>query len=112
MGFRPLLGLGCRWLVKKSLAQQALIAFVASMIFIVLGMASVALRSGFEVPALWTDNALLAGTELPAPVDANGIFTSAGSFFGLCLGLVWIMSKGGYQASGPLWMRALLMSSA
>lgn len=95
------------WLVKKSFAQQALIAFVASMIFIVLGMASVALRSGFEVPALWTDNALLAGTELPAPVDPNGIFTSAGSFFGLCLGLAWIMSKGGYQASGPLWMRAL-----
>ncbi len=95
------------WLVKKSFAQQALIAFVVSMIFIVLGMASVSLRSGFEVPALWTDNALLAGTELPAPVDPNGIFTSAGSFFGLCLGLAWIRSKGGYQASGPLWMRAL-----
>lgn len=95
------------WLVKKSLMQQTLIAFVASMIFVALGMATVALRSGFQVPALWVDNALLAGTELPAPVDPNGIFTSAGSFFGLGFGLAWIMSMGGYQATGPVWMRAL-----
>ncbi|MBK8783156.1 MAG: hypothetical protein IPO22_15415 [Anaerolineales bacterium] len=58
------------------------------------------------MPALWIDNALLAGTELPAPVDPNGVFTSAGTVFGLGFGLAWIVSLGGYQATGPVWMRA------
>ncbi|MDP2778006.1 MAG: hypothetical protein Q8O48_10225, partial [Anaerolineales bacterium] len=47
------------------------------------------------------------GNVEPAPVDPNGIFTSAGTFFGLAFGLAWIVSLGGYQASGPVWMRAL-----
>lgn len=95
------------WIGKKSLTQQTIYAFVGSMIFVVLGMAVVSLRSGFQIPALWMDNALLAGTDLPAPVDPNGIYTSAGTFFGLGFGLAWIMSMGGYQANGPVWMRAL-----
>ncbi|MBI5822536.1 MAG: phosphatase PAP2 family protein [Chloroflexi bacterium] len=96
-----------QWIGKKSLTQQTIYAFVGSMSFVVLGMAVLSLRSGFQIPALWMDNALLAGTDLPAPVDPNGIYTSAGTFFGLGFGLAWIMSMGGYQANGPVWMRAL-----
>jgi hypothetical protein len=95
------------WVGKKSLIQQTVYAFIGSMIFVVLGMAVGSLRNGYQVPALWMDNALLAGTDLPAPVDPNGIYTSAGTFFGLGFGLAWIMSMGGYQANGPVWMRAL-----
>jgi len=34
-------------------------------------------------------------------------FTSAGTFFGMAVGLAWSNSRGGFQASGPVWMRAL-----
>jgi membrane-associated phospholipid phosphatase len=95
------------WLGEKSFKQQILIAFVISMIFVVSGLAVVSLRSDYQFPVSWMDNALLAGTEAPVPVDPNGIFTSAGTFFGLAFGLAWIVSLGGYQATGPLWMRAL-----
>ena len=95
------------WLAKQTFAQQTVVAFLVSMVFVALGMAVVSMRSGFQVPALWMDNALLAGDVMPAPVDPNGVFTSAGTVFGLGFGLAWIVSLGGYQAKGPVWMRSL-----
>ncbi len=95
------------WLVKKTPARQILIAFLVSMIFILIGFSTAAIRRDFQIPEQWISNALLAGTDLPAPVDPNGIFTSAGALFGLAIGAVWMMSNGGYQASGPVWMRAV-----
>jgi hypothetical protein len=77
------------------------------MLFIVLGFGATSLRSGFQVPQMWNDNARLAGAELPAPVNPNSTFTSAGTFFGLAVGAAWIMSLGGYQAAGPIQKRAL-----
>jgi spore maturation protein SpmA len=37
----------------------------------------------------------------------EAIITSAGSLFGLAAGAAWIVSRGGYQVSGPLEERAL-----
>ena len=95
------------WLANKTFAQQTLIAFLVSMVFIAMGWAVISLRSGYQLPVAWMENALRGGSVEPAPVDPNGIFTSAGTFFGLAFGLAWIVSLGGYQASGPVWMRAL-----
>lgn len=95
------------WLRTKTLYHQIFIAFIASMIFIVLGLGAAALRSNYQVPQDWINNALLAGTEQPNPVDRSGIFTSAGTFFGLAVGAAWILSIGGYQASGPIPKRVL-----
>jgi membrane-associated phospholipid phosphatase len=95
------------WLATKSFRQHVMITFITSLVLIVLSLLVSSLRSDFEVPTLWIDNALLAGAELPAPVDANNIFTSAGTLFGLGLGLAWIHTQGGYQADGPLMKRAL-----
>jgi membrane-associated phospholipid phosphatase len=95
------------WVNQKTLAQKVLIAFITSMLFIVLGFGATSLRSGFQVPQMWNDNARLAGAELPAPVNPNSTFTSAGTFFGLAVGAAWIMSLGGYQAAGPIQKRAL-----
>jgi hypothetical protein len=72
-----------------------------------MGFGATTLRSGYQIPETWTSNALLAGTELPAPIDPNSTFTSAGTFFGLAMGAAWIMSMGGYQASGPIEKRAI-----
>jgi membrane-associated phospholipid phosphatase len=95
------------WLVKKTPARQIFFAFLASMVFILIGLSAATIRGDFQIPEQWISNALLAGTDLPAPVDPNGIFTSAGTLFGLAVGAVWMISNGGYQASGPLWMRAV-----
>ncbi len=94
------------WLARKTFRQQVWTAFIVSMIFVAAGWAVTAPRIDFQVPELWMENARLAGTEAPAPVDLNGVFTSAGSFFGLAAGLAWINSMGGHRASGPAWKRA------
>ncbi len=95
------------WVGQKTLTQQVIIAFVVSLLFIALGFGTWTLRSGYQVPENWLSNARLAGTELPHPVDASGTFTSAGTFFGLAVGAAWIVSIGGYQASGPIGKRAI-----
>ena len=95
------------WVGKKSLVQQILIAFIVSLIFIVMGYGTSSLRSGYKTPETWISNSILDGTALPDPVNGNGTFTSAGTFFGLAAGAAWIMSKGGYQASGPVGKRAI-----
>lgn len=95
------------WLSGKTFKQQTVIAFIASMIFAAVGMTMAAFRGNYQLPDSWMQNALLASTETPDPVDPNGIFTSAGSFFGLAFGLAWINSMGGHQVSGPVWKRAL-----
>jgi hypothetical protein len=95
------------WVGTKTLSQQIWIGFAVSLLFIVLGFGTWNFRSGFQIPETWISNSLLAGTELPDPVNPNTTFTSAGTFFGLAAGAAWIMSKGGYQASGPVGKRAI-----
>jgi membrane-associated phospholipid phosphatase len=95
------------WISRKTLSQQILIAFVVSLLFIALGFGTWTLRSEYQIPEGWISNAQLAGTELPDPVDPNSTFTSAGTLFGLAAGAAWIISTGGYQASGPVEKRAI-----
>jgi membrane-associated phospholipid phosphatase len=95
------------WVGQKTLHQQILISFGVSLLFIALGFGTWALRRNYQVPEMWISNSLLAGTELPDPINPNSTFTSAGTFFGLAVGAAWIMSAGGYQASGPVEKRAI-----
>jgi PAP2 superfamily protein len=94
------------WFRSKSFAQQILIAFIASMLMIGLGWASAIHLTGYTFPAEWRDNALRAGP-LPAPASIEGFFTSAGTLFGFTVGLAWLTTRGGYQASGPMAKRAI-----
>jgi membrane-associated phospholipid phosphatase len=87
------------WIGKKTLSQQILAAFLVSLLFIALGYGTWILRSGYQIPEEWVANALFAGASEPEPVDANSIFTSAGTFFGMAAGAAWIISKGGFQVS-------------
>ena len=95
------------WLRQKTLGTQVLLAFIVSLLFIVLGVFIFSSLDGYSFPEEWRDNALRASDELPAPVSMEGILTSAGTFFGLAAGAAWIASRGGYQAEGPLAKRAL-----
>lgn len=94
------------WLSGKTFAQQTGIAFLVSILFVIVGMLVMTLRSGFQLPESWINNALLSDA-LPVPVDPNSIFTAAGTFFGLALGLAWIRTLGGFQPQGPAGKRAL-----
>jgi hypothetical protein len=94
------------WLKQKTLIQQVAIAFITSLLMIAVGLFFTVPLSAYVFPAEWTENALRAGP-LPDPVSVEGIFTSAGSLFGLAAGAAWIAARGGYQASGPLEKRAL-----
>lgn len=96
-----------KWLVTKSFHQHVLMAFISSIVLMGIGLGVTGLRSDFQVPTLWIDNSLLAGAEIPVPVNVNSVFTSTGTFLGLALGLAWIHSRGGYQVDGPIWKRAL-----
>jgi membrane-associated phospholipid phosphatase len=93
------------WLRTKNLNQQISLSFVVSLMMIGLGFLSTARLRGYVFPAEWAENALRAGP-LPDPVSIEGIFTSAGTLFGLAAGAAWITARGGYQASGPLEKRA------
>ncbi len=95
------------FLSKKTMAQQVGLAFVVSLLMILIGYSAAYLRMDFQVPEQWTANALLSQDVAPDPVDPNGIFTPAGTFFGLAVGAAWIMKNGGYQVSGPVWKRAV-----
>ena len=94
------------WLKTKTFSQQVFIAFVISLILMAVGAISVGRLDGYVFPDEWKDNALRAG-ELPAPVSMEDAITSAGTFFGVALGLAWITRLGGYQADGSALERAL-----
>lgn len=94
------------WFKPKSFGKQIGIAFVASLLLILLGWASSIHLTGYTFPAEWADNALRAGP-LPAPASIEGFFSSAGTLFGLTIGIAWLSHRGGYQASGPLEKRAI-----
>jgi membrane-associated phospholipid phosphatase len=94
------------WLKMKTLGQQVMIAFLVSLLVIAIGILSSIHLDGYVFPMAWTDNALRSGP-LPEPASIKGVFTSAGSLFGLAVGVAWLTSRGGYQATGPVDKRAL-----
>jgi membrane-associated phospholipid phosphatase len=95
------------WFKSKNFTQQLLIAFGASLLLIGLGWVSAMPLAGYTFPEEWRDNALRISDELPAPVSLEGFVSSAGTFFGLAVGVALMASRGGYQATGPIGKRAL-----
>jgi hypothetical protein len=59
----------------------------------------------FVLPETWLINAARIGDEQLAPFTMSGIITSAATLFGLLAGIAWKAARGGWQVSGPIWMR-------
>jgi membrane-associated phospholipid phosphatase len=95
------------WFLPKTFVQQILTVFLISLLFILIGFCAIILRRDFQLSEQWISNALLASNEVLAPLDRHTLFTLAGTFFGLAAGAAWILQRGGYQPSGPIWKRAL-----
>lgn len=95
------------WVKTKSLGQQVGLALALSLVLIVLGAISFGTLRGWTLPALWLENARLAGvTELPAPITLNGTIASAAALFGMLAGLAWMQTQGGFDSRGSLAQRA------
>jgi membrane-associated phospholipid phosphatase len=91
---------------KMSLAQQVLLAFLISMMFVIIGGLLFNGLRDYQLPDEWLANALRTGAA-PDPVSTDGFLTAAGTLFGLSVGAAWMMQVGGFQAEGPVWKRAL-----
>jgi len=90
------------WLAKYSPGRQILLAFLASLVLILLPLIPYLYLAGvkWQPPQAWAGYAVSA-------VSMEGPMTTAGTFFGLALGLVWLKQKGGFNTSGSWWQLAL-----
>lgn len=94
-------------LKKMTMGVQISLAFAVSLGMILLAALIVFLSRDFIVPAEWIANATRNGGEAPNPFSLEGMVTAMGTLFGLLAGVAWVAPRGGFQASGPAWKRAL-----
>jgi membrane-associated phospholipid phosphatase len=89
-----------RWLVNMSLRRQILLAFLGSLILVVIELITYAWlkATNWQPPQAWASYASGA-------VTLSGAFTTAGTIFGLLAGLAWFSSQGGFDPTGLLWKR-------
>jgi len=98
------------WAGKQSFGRQVLWAFLGSLGIVLLNAFFLFAWQEESQLALkdWTVTVTQAGVAtLPQPLTLNGALTNAGTLFGLLTGLAWIRPRGGWQASGPVWKRAV-----
>ena len=82
--------------------QQIMTAFISSLVLILLSMIPYLWlkTTDWQLPPAWAEYGKNA-------VSLSGTFTTAGTLFGLLAGLIWLNQRGGFDANGPLWKRAL-----
>jgi membrane-associated phospholipid phosphatase len=86
------------WANKQSTGRKILIAFLASLVIFLLPLIPIIWlkAANWQPPQSWADYATQA-------LSMQGAATSAGTFFGLLVGLVWIAHQGGFQTKGVWW---------
>jgi len=92
---------------KMSFWNQIGLAFSVSLAIVLLGALIVFLSRNFVLPAEWIANAIHNSNEAPNPFSLETLTTTAGTLFGLCIGLAWMAPRGGFNASGPFWKRTV-----
>lgn len=96
-----------RWIEGQTDVQKIILALIASLLLIAIGYIARLTLAGWEVPAVWIQNAAL-GTGIAKPIDPLdpcSLVSSAGAFFGLVLGYVILEHMGGFQVPGSLWQK-------
>jgi membrane-associated phospholipid phosphatase len=90
------------WVKKQGVARQVLIAFLASLVTFLLPMIPfVWLKiTSWQPPQDWAAYATNA-------ISLQDMATSAGTLFGLLIGLVWLARQGGFNTKGRWWMLVL-----
>jgi hypothetical protein len=90
------------WAKKKSLSQQIIAAFLASLVLVLLPLIPFVWLKviHWQPPQEWAAYATQA-------ISLEGASTTAGTFFGLMAGLAWLVHKGGFQTKGLWWQLVL-----
>jgi membrane-associated phospholipid phosphatase len=96
------------WLKRLTFVRQVLVAFLVSLGFIGTVQLSIFSLGDWSMPEEWLLNSAAAFPEGPEPdpVDLSGAITTAGTLFGLSLGLAWFTRRGGFSVEGSLGQRA------
>lgn len=94
------------WVSTQAFSRQILYALLVSIGMIGLGWIAATMNGNFVLPESWITNAARIGDEELAPFNLRGIINSAATLFGLLVGVAGMAPRGGWQASGPVWMRA------
>ena len=99
----------CDWLRPQSLQRWILLSAAAALVLLLVMQLPIALLSPAGYPQEWAQAALLAAPEKPiTPFERSGSFTIAGTFFGMTAGYAYLLKrKGGFDASGLWWKKAL-----
>jgi len=90
------------WIERMSLAQQVGLAAASSLGIVLLNMLVIAFTPSFLLPQTWVTNSLAAAPEVTIdPFKLDGIFTIAGTWFGLLAGAAWLRKRfGKFDAGG------------
>jgi membrane-associated phospholipid phosphatase len=94
------------WLTKLTFVWQIITAFLVSLAFI--GIMYLALLSvgNWSLPQEWLANAAAAFPAItPIPFEIGGVVSTAGTLFGLSLGLAWMARRGGFSTEGTFLQR-------
>lgn len=89
------------WIKRLNIVQQVSIAFLASLLLILLGYLAKLSLGGWTLPPEWVQNARAAFPDEPiTPLSLSGLISNAGAFFGLAAGAAWLARLGGFNAKG------------
>ena len=102
---KPVLG----WFTHYQKGIQLFLIFLFSLFLILIVIIAQLSLRGWSLPIDWVTNAHLAfPIEGPInPISYHNFLTSAGAFFGLAAGWIWISSVGGFSTHGS-WEKRLL----
>lgn len=97
------------WLKPMSASNQILIAFLFSLLLILLPYLSRVIINEFTVPEVWIENArqVFPESEPINPLSITSVFSSMGVLFGLSFGTVMLSRRGGMNPGGFWWKRVL-----
>jgi membrane-associated phospholipid phosphatase len=96
-----------RWLEKRHLSSQLILAFLFSLALIGLAMLARLLVGSWQMPAIWAQNAFAGSEALPDPFNISGPVTLAGVAFGFLGGLAWWIKKYGIPEVGKKTYRLI-----
>ncbi|TLN15044.1 phosphatase PAP2 family protein, partial [bacterium] len=92
------------WLGAKPVAIQILWAFLSSLAVILLGMIVRASLANWQLPETWIATASLQSPGEPInPLNIDGLFTAAGTWWGMAAGYAWYSRRYGRFNAGGEW---------
>ena len=92
-----------RWVGKLKISLRVFLAFLSSLLIIIIFFLLKIPLSQWQVPDIWIANAQIASPgSVIDPLKIKDIFLLSGTWFGLLTGLFWIKTIGDFNPKGNL----------